>query len=302
MEDTFYYSNKISTTVRSRDVKQLLSQAMMLGWQKGIQVIEGISPELAYQIAFKRFCTPHFSGRLRAPFDDFNDRPLMKVGKHQLKVFHFGSDTQRPTVLLVHGWTGRASDYAFFIEPLLKAGYRVIAFDAPAHGESLGTQTNAIEVAQIIQDLMELEGPFEAIIGHSFGGFASSIATTLSPKFEGIKLVTIGSPNSLKKVIDQFCNIFQLSDRLRNLFEREIEKRFNVTSLDEINTASFIQSGKANALIVHDTDDKMVSYAEKQSMVQQLEYVSHLETSGLGHTRILFSEDVIQRVLEFLKA
>lgn len=301
MEDTFYYSDKNSTTVRSKDLYQLLSDAMLYGWQKGIQLIEEVSPEMAFKIALKRFSTPHHSGRLRAPFDRFIDRPLVEVGKHRLKLFHFGSNEQRPTVLLVHGWTGRASDFSFFIEPLLKAGYRVIAFDSPAHGESLGEQTNALEVAQIIQDLMELEGPFEAIIGHSFGGFASAIATSLSTKFQGVKLVTIGSPNSLENVIENYAGLLKLSDKVRGYFKQYVEESFDGMSLKDINTAHFIEQGQANALVIHDLKDKMVSYDEKLSMVDQLSSVSHLQTTGLGHSRILFNEDVIHRVLEFLE-
>lgn len=34
-----------------------------------------------------------------------------------------------PTVLLLHGWEGQASDMAAFASPLLSAGYRVAALD-----------------------------------------------------------------------------------------------------------------------------------------------------------------------------
>src|SRR5690349_22396214 len=41
-----------------------------------------------------------------------------------------------PAVLLMHGWGGRAEQMLPFVEPLVRAGHRVIAFDAPSHGES----------------------------------------------------------------------------------------------------------------------------------------------------------------------
>ena len=41
-----------------------------------------------------------------------------------------------PVVYLVHGWGGRGSQLASFVEPLLVAGFRVVMFDAPAHGDS----------------------------------------------------------------------------------------------------------------------------------------------------------------------
>lgn len=299
MEDTFLYTNKISTTVRLKDVLLLLSEAYLFGLRKGIRIMEEFSPEAAFKIAFNRFCTPRTNSKLREPFDQFSDRPLVEVGDHKIRLYHFGEEN-RPTVLFVHGWTGRASDFSFFVEPLVKAGFRVIAFDAPAHGESLGDQTNAIEVSEIIRDIVELEGGVETIVGHSFGGFASSIAMANSENLKGKKLVTIGSPNQLKKVIDDYAKLLKLSDSVYKRFQNEIEKRFN-KKLEEISTARFIEESQANALIVHDVKDRLVDYQEKDMMVNHLSTVSHLETEGLGHTRILFNEDVVARVLEFLE-
>src|SRR5688500_15132227 len=40
-----------------------------------------------------------------------------------------------PAVYLVHGWGGRGSQLGSFVEPLLAGGFRVVMFDAPAHGD-----------------------------------------------------------------------------------------------------------------------------------------------------------------------
>src|SRR5690349_395790 len=47
-----------------------------------------------------------------------------------------------PPVLLVHGWAGRGTQLGEFVAPLVAAQRRVVALDAPAHGDSPGTQTN----------------------------------------------------------------------------------------------------------------------------------------------------------------
>ena len=41
-------------------------------------------------------------------------------------------------VVLAHGWNGRASQFATLVRELVSEGYRVAAFDAPAHGDSAG--------------------------------------------------------------------------------------------------------------------------------------------------------------------
>src|SRR5512141_858724 len=52
-----------------------------------------------------------------------------------------------PAVLLMHGWGGARAQMTGFVDPLLFAGYRVVAYDQPAHGESDGKMTNILEIA-----------------------------------------------------------------------------------------------------------------------------------------------------------
>ena len=47
-----------------------------------------------------------------------------------------------PNILLMHGWGGSRAQMTGFVEPLVSAGYRVVAYDQPAHGESDGKLTN----------------------------------------------------------------------------------------------------------------------------------------------------------------
>ncbi|HZM20888.1 MAG TPA: alpha/beta fold hydrolase, partial [Anaerolineales bacterium] len=46
-----------------------------------------------------------------------------------------------PTVLLMHGWGGSRAQMTRFVDPLLSAGNRVVAYDQPAHGDSDGKTT-----------------------------------------------------------------------------------------------------------------------------------------------------------------
>jgi predicted alpha/beta-fold hydrolase len=47
-------------------------------------------------------------------------------------------------VLFIHGWSGRGTQVLNFLKPLLQAGYRVISFDARAHGETAGRTTSML--------------------------------------------------------------------------------------------------------------------------------------------------------------
>ncbi|MBC7976874.1 MAG: alpha/beta fold hydrolase, partial [Myxococcales bacterium] len=58
-----------------------------------------------------------------------------------------------PTVLLVHGWEGRGSQLGAFVEPLVRAGLSVVAFDAPGHGDSPGHRLYLTDLADCIADV-----------------------------------------------------------------------------------------------------------------------------------------------------
>lgn len=61
-------------------------------------------------------------------------------------------------VLFIHGWSGRGTQVLHFIETLLQAGYRVISFDGPAHGETAGRKTRIMEFTDVVLALGEKYG------------------------------------------------------------------------------------------------------------------------------------------------
>ncbi|MCX5747683.1 MAG: alpha/beta fold hydrolase [Proteobacteria bacterium] len=83
-----------------------------------------------------------------------------------------------PAVLLVHGWEGRGSQLAALVPALVAAGFSVVAFDAPGHGDSPGSQLYLTDLADCIADVSAHVGPLHAIIAHSFGAAATLLAHT----------------------------------------------------------------------------------------------------------------------------
>ncbi len=81
-----------------------------------------------------------------------------------------------PTVVLVHGWGSRASRLGALAVALVEAGFRVVAFDAPAHGESTGRFASLPEFARALVDVAEAAGPIHGLVGHSLGGAAVAMA------------------------------------------------------------------------------------------------------------------------------
>src|SRR3972149_4707596 len=68
-------------------------------------------------------------------------QPLAVVHRGQaLAVDSWGAG---PVVLMVHGWNGRGAQLGAFAPELVRAGYRVVTFDTPAHGRSPGRAPGA---------------------------------------------------------------------------------------------------------------------------------------------------------------
>jgi pimeloyl-ACP methyl ester carboxylesterase len=105
--------------------------------------------------------------------------------------------------LLVHGWESRATQLAGFVDALVTGGFRVIALDGPAHGQSAGKQANQLLFAQAVLKVSQQLGPFEGIVGHSMGGSALGIALADGLKCD--KVVMISSPASIPRVLRRFA-------------------------------------------------------------------------------------------------
>lgn len=85
----------------------------------------------------------------------------------------------RGTALLVPGFTGSKEDFVALLEPLARAGYRVVAVDQRGQYETGGpADLAAYALPEFGQDVLALSaeladgGPLH-LLGHSFGGFVA---------------------------------------------------------------------------------------------------------------------------------
>ena len=119
-----------------------------------------------------------------------------------------------PLIMLVHGWTGRGSQMGAFTEPLLKAGFRVMAFDNHAHDKTPGNSTHIFIQSAVQRALAEKFGPIYAIVAHSFGGMITSY--TLSQGMQTQKVVCISSPSHFDFLLARFTQSLHLPKGIQN--------------------------------------------------------------------------------------
>lgn len=260
--------------------------------------VERLAPALANRFFRYLFFTPigYPTPEKEQKAAAFADSFMLPVGAMNIQCYKWGNADK--TILVVHGWAGRATQFRRFVKPLLAQGYQVIGFDGPAHGKSSGKSTNLNEFLQTIQELNR-QYTIRAIIAHSFGGVASlyAIAEGLPVK----TLVTIASPTIADEIVNTYLRAIGGSAKTGTAFKEFILKKYG-KPFEAYSSLHFIKQVPAdlNLLLVYDEDDQEVAMKHPQELLKLFPQASLLKTTGLGHTRILRSNDVIREIVTFI--
>jgi pimeloyl-ACP methyl ester carboxylesterase len=140
-------------------------------------LIQRFTPRLATEAAYVLWLSSglpkQVHPREQAIIDEAT-RSTIRVNGNRIAVYTWGGGPN--TVLLTHGWHGRAADFGDIVQELRRGDRTIIAFDAPGHGESRGRLPDVRDFAATIEALGHRYGPFEAMVAHSFGNLASTLA------------------------------------------------------------------------------------------------------------------------------
>ena len=223
----------------------------------------------------------------------------MLVGKNMLKIYEWGKGTK--TILLVHGWESRGTAFRSFVQPLVDAGYKVVAFDGPAHGNSSGKRADIKIFSGAIVALYHKYENVEGLICHSFGGATTAYAMgKLDPEIKLKRMVMIGVPASISYPIENALQTMNAPPSVRKHFIEKIEAvadmKIEDLSFEKIHPILKIEK----TLVVHDRQDEQVSIEEGEKIVEHWSNAELQVTDGFGHFRLMKDEQVIERVVEFL--
>jgi len=209
--------------------------------------------------------------------------------------------TYGPAVLLMHGWGGARAQMTGFVDPLLFAGYRVVAYDQPAHGDSSGKTTNLLEIAPTMELIAKQEGDFHAIVAHSFGTLITSYALTNLKFPPPSRLVYFGAFNQLLDSLPRFQVLAGLSDEIMAGLRAMIYKNFGREVLDAIVNEKLVPQIQIPSLMFHDVADNVTPVEDSRSVARAWQHAQLIETEGLGHRGALQSKSIHEQVVKFLK-
>ncbi len=218
----------------------------------------------------------------------------------ELAVTTWGS-SDRPAVLLVHGWGGARAQMTGFVDPLLFAGYRVVAYDQPAHGESDGRMTNFFEIVPTMDLIAQREGPFHAVIAHSFGTLITSYAIVEQGFPPPARLVYFGAFNRLMDSLPRFQVLAGLSDEVMDGFRIFLYENFGRDIMESITNEAFTPRIAIPALMFHTVTDSVTPIEDSRAIARVWKHAHLFELEGLGHRGPLQSKPIHEQVVKFLK-
>lgn len=205
-----------------------------------------------------------------------------------------------PAILLMHGWGGARAQMTGLVEPLLEAGYRVVAYDQPAHGESDGALTNLLEIAPTMRIISQQEKDFYAVIAHSFGTLITSYALVEGKFPLPERLVYFGAFNRLMDSLPRFQVQAGLTDEVIADLRHMIYENFGRELLESITNDALAPRIALPALMFHDVTDNVTPIEDSRAIARTWKHAQLIETQGLGHRGALQSREIHQQVVKFL--
>lgn len=211
-----------------------------------------------------------------------------------------------PAVYLLHGWGGRRGQFDAFVAPLVHKGHRVVALDAPGHGDSgsgaFGPGRGLLtEFVDALRAAIAVYGPARGLIGHSLGGLA--IAVALLDELPADHVVLIAPAPDTPAYTMDFARALGFSEGVRRKFLHRLEKRVGrpMTDFDVLARARETEvAALPPMLILHDRNDREVRFTDGQALAAAWPQAAFVLTEGLGHQRILRDAAVVDRVVDHL--
>lgn len=283
---------------------------LKLKWMQQFFSIAGtIAPLATVNVLAKLFFTPskralkpaEITLRRKARIFKFEvDEFRNPKNKLQLTCYSWGRGNK--TILLAHGWEGRALDFYRIIPVLVESGYRVVGFDSPGHGSSEGERSNMVDFKEVMYQLIKNKiGVPHAIIAHSMGAGAAAFLL-IEHDIQVEKFVAITIPTVSRKFFEHVLTMMKVPDKMQQAFFSGMSEQYgeNIDNYNLVERKEPIQA--KDILIIYDEHDDVISAKDTREFLARHPEIKGVEMKGVGHYGLLRSKQVIEMVRDFIQS
>jgi pimeloyl-ACP methyl ester carboxylesterase len=265
------------------------------------RLLAAVSKKKAAAKAFELFCTPQFRNKKELPavFKEA-EKLQFKFQEYNITGYRWNKSAGR-RAMIIHGFESSVINFDKYVNPLIKKGYEVLAFDAPAHGRSSGRKVNAIIFRDFLKYICRQYGPIQSFIAHSFGGLAICMALAETAHDENYRIVLLAPATETQTALDHFFRFIRLDDAaVRKEFE-EIITQLSGHPVSWFSIHRTLKKIKAKVLWLHDRDDHITPLRDVLKIKEENHpNIQFVITSGLGHRRIYRDAKVGKAIANFI--
>lgn len=265
---------------------------------KTINALAKISPVKAGKLGLDIFCTPREGKELTAKelrFIDGAETTVLPFEDYSINMYRWGRGERK--LMLAHGYESNSSRWRALVPLLVRQGYEVVAFDAPAHGLSGGKTLNGVQYANASELVIQKENPF-AVIGHSLGAMSTAWYFHRIDKITVEKFIILATPSKLRTVMDLFFKALSMTPEAIAGLEKHFIQKFGF-DIDTFSVEDYIKKCEVPGSIIHDRSDQVAPFSEAEAIHKSWKGSKLIETNGLGH--FLQSGDVYRMILSELE-
>jgi len=276
---------------------QIRTIVRFTGARLTLSALGRLSPAVAAAVAETLFFAPGRPRRSRGEAVlESGERLHLHVEGRRVAAWRFG---RGPAVALVHGWGGRAAQLSAFVAPLVDLGFSVVTFDAPGHGRSKRGLSSAPQFARALRAVVDAVGGAEAVLAHSLGAAATALAMRDGLAVD--RVVFLAPPADPPSWAGPFASRLGVAPHVVERMRRRSEKRIGLR-WDELKVPALATRFAVPLLVIHDRDDVEVPSSDGAAIAAAWKGARLVETTGLGHNRLLRDPRVVAQAVAFLAA
>ncbi|NUZ11233.1 alpha/beta fold hydrolase [Pseudoalteromonas sp. McH1-7] len=223
---------------------------------------------------------------------------LTSLGRVHVNIFGLGSKT----VILSHGWADNSSCFDTLIPELVAAGYCVVAIDHAGHGQSCGKRAHLLAFIEALDTLIEqLEAQrheIVALVGHSMGAVA--LMNLPDYHLHNRVIINIATPVQFFELMFERVTRAGISEKMLTQVLDAITAKYG-THWHHIRDKFHDSVSQFQPTFIHDTQDKFAPFEHVHALIATAPE-RLIQTSGLGHRRILGDTGIIKSITQRITA